>query len=227
MKGSILVELQETVVFIMEILGTIAFAASGAMVGIGKKMDIFGICVLGVITAVGGGIIRDIILGIIPPGVFTNPIYVLVATIVSVFMFVMLYINRGQTHNHIKLVYDIVMFIMDTIGLGVFTVVGVHTGMVNGYSDKGFLLIFLGTITGVGGGMLRDVLAGIPPMIFVKHIYACASIAGAFICVVLNRFTGELTSMLAGFGAVVLIRFLAAHYRWNLPRIKTEMDINS
>jgi uncharacterized membrane protein YeiH len=218
------VELQETIVFIMEILGTIAFAASGGMVGIGKKMDIFGVCVLGVITAVGGGMIRDIILGIIPPGVFTNPIYVLVSTVVSALMFIMLYVNRGRTHNHIKLIYDIVMFIMDTIGLGVFTVVGVHAGIVNGYSDSFFLLIFLGTITGVGGGLLRDVLAGIPPMIFVKHIYACASIAGAMVCVFLNRYTGEVAAMLTGFAVVVLIRLLAAHYRWNLPRIRTELS---
>jgi uncharacterized membrane protein YeiH len=206
----------------MEILGTIAFAASGAMVGIGKKMDIFGICVLGVITAVGGGMIRDIILGVIPPGVFTNPVYVLVATLVSVIVFIMLYIDRGRSHIHLKYIYDIIMFIMDTIGLGVFTVLGVHAGVANGYADRLFLLVFLGTITGVGGGLLRDVFAGIPPMIFVKHIYACASIAGALTCALCNRFTGEVRAMLAGFLVVVLIRILAAHYKWNLPRIRTE-----
>lgn len=212
-------QIQSAAVFIMELLGTVAFAASGAMVGAGKKMDIFGICVLGVITSVGGGLMRDIILGIIPPGVFRSPVYVIIALAVSVISFAIIYINKGLAHSHIKRIYDIFMFFMDTIGLAVFTVVGVHTGVKYGYSGNIFLLVFLGTITGVGGGILRDVLAGIPPMIFVKHIYACASIAGAVICAVLNEYTGEIISMLAGFFVVFMIRVLAAHYRWNLPRI--------
>ena len=80
MKVRVIVDFQTMIVFTMEMLGTVAFAASGAMVGAGKKMDIFGVCVLGVVTAVGGGMIRDIILGITPPGVFQNSVYAAVAT---------------------------------------------------------------------------------------------------------------------------------------------------
>ena len=92
-------------------------------------------------------------------------------------------------------------------------------GISCGYIDNTFLLVFLGTMTGVGGGLLRDTMAGVAPYIFVKHIYACASIAGAWICVIIYRSYGELPAMVVSSLIVMLIRFLAAHYRWNLPRI--------
>ena len=108
---------------------------------------------------------------------------------------------------------------MDSVGLGIFTVVGVNTGIRQGYMDNVFLLVFLGTITGVGGGLLRDMMASVPPYIFVKHIYACASIIGAVVCVYMNRFVGNVQAMVVSSIVVVLIRYLAAHYRWNLPRL--------
>ena len=80
----------------------------------------------------------------------------------------------------------------------------------------------LGTLTGVGGGLLRDMMAGQPPYIFVKHIYACASVVGAVSCVWIYRIFGQLPAMVISSLLVVVIRFLAAHYRWNLPRIRME-----
>lgn len=199
--------------------GTVAFAASGAMVGVERNMDIFGVSVLGVVTAVGGGMIRDIVLGIIPPNVFTNPVYALVATITSCVVFLVFYWKRQLLEGHMRLTYDRVMLVMDSIGLGIFTVVGVNTGIRSGYMDNVFLLVFLGTITGVGGGLMRDMMAGVPPYIFVKHIYACASIIGAIVCVYMNRFVGNVEAMVVSSVVVVLIRYLAAHYHWNLPRL--------
>ena len=156
---------QEIITFIMEMLGTVAFAASGAMVGVGRKMDIFGVCVLGVVTAVGGGMIRDVVLGIIPPGVFQNPVYAAVATVTSCLVFFVLYWKRELLEGRFRENYDRVMLVMDSIGLGIFTVVGVNTGIRQGYLSHTFLLVFLGTITGVGGGLLRDMMAGVPPYI--------------------------------------------------------------
>ncbi|MFQ7715551.1 MAG: trimeric intracellular cation channel family protein [Blautia sp.] len=182
---------QSIITFFMEMAGTVAFAASGAMVGVERNMDIFGVSVLGVVTAVGGGMIRDIVLGIIPPNVFTNPVYALVATITSCVVFLAFYWKRQLLEGHMRLTYDRVMLVMDSIGLGIFTVVGVNTGIRSGYMDNVFLLVFLGTITGVGGGLMRDMMAGVPPYIFVKHIYACASIVGAVVCVYMNRFVGN------------------------------------
>ena len=164
---------QETITFILEMIGTIAFAASGALVGSEQKMDIFGVSVLGVITAVGGGMIRDVTLGITPPGVFQKPVYAAVAVLTSVLVFFLLYFKREMLKGNVT--YDKVMLVMDSVGLGIFTVVGVNTGIRQGFADNTFLLVFVGTITGVGGGLLRDMMAEVPPYIFVKHIYACGS----------------------------------------------------
>ena len=210
---------QSIITFFMEMAGTVAFAASGAMVGVERNMDIFGVSVLGVVTAVGGGMIRDIVLGIIPLNVFTNPVYALVATITSCVVFLAFYWKRQLLEGHMRLTYDRVMLVMDSIGLGIFTVVGVNTGIRSGYMDNVFLLVFLGTITGVGGGLMRDMMAGVPPYIFVKHIYACASIVGAVVCVYMNRFVGNVEAMMVACFVIILIRYLAAHYRWNLPRL--------
>ena len=213
---------QSIITFFMEMAGTVAFAASGAMVGVERNMDIFGVSVLGVVTAVGGGMIRDIVLGIIPPNVFTNPVYALVATITSCLVFLVFYWKRQLLEGHMRLTYDRVMLVMDSIGLGIFTVVGVNTGIRSGYMDNVFLLVFLGTITGVGGGLLRDIMAGVPPYILVRHIYACASIVGAIVCVVLYRNFGAVVSMVGASAVVILVRYLAAHYRWNLPKLTRE-----
>ncbi len=212
-------DIQGTITYVMEILGTVAFAASGAMVGIRKKMDIFGVCVLGFVTAVGGGMVRDVILGIVPPNVFRNPGYALVAVMTSLIVFTAVYVKRDVLDGSFKLVYDKVMLVMDTIGLAIFTVVGVNIGIQQGYIEKIFLLTFLGTITGVGGGLMRDVMAGEPPYIFVKHIYASASVVGSIVCVYMYRFFGAIESMIIACMVVLVIRYLAAKYHWNLPHI--------
>ena len=121
-----------------------------------------------------------------------------------------------------RLVYDKVMLVMDTVGLGVFTVMGVDKGISQGYMERTFFLVFLGTVTGVGGGLIRDMMAGVPPYIFVRHIYACASIVGAIACVWIYRLWGGVPAMVIGTVVVILIRYLAAHYRWNLPRLRRE-----
>lgn len=111
------------------------------------------------------------------------------------------------------------LLVMDTLGLGVFTVVGISTAYAAVPESGKFLLIFVGVITGVGGGVMRDVMAGNMPYIFVKHIYACASLAGAFICAYGWEAMGMRNAMVAGMLLVVVIRFLAAYYRWNLPKV--------
>ena len=211
--------IQNLLLFLMELIGTIAFAASGVMVGIRKNMDLFGVGVLGTVTAVGGGTIRDIVLCQIPSALL-EPIYVETSVITALLIFGFLYFkadkNAARFHNS----YDRVMQLMDAIGLGIFTAVGVMTGIKQGYTDNTFLLAFLGTVTGVGGGLLRDMMAGNPPYIFVKHIYACASIVGAIVCVYTYRWFGVVFSLIFGSAAVILMRYLAAHYRWNLPKLK-------
>ncbi len=216
-------DLQTGFVLGTEIMGTVAFAASGAMTAIERKMDIFGVCVLGVVTAVGGGMVRDMILGNVP-GALLHPIYVEVAAVTSLAAFFAVYIKKNMHADNFKRIYDILMFAMDAIGLGIFTALGVTTGIHAGYLDNTFLLVFLGTITGVGGGLLRDMMAGVPPYIFVKHVYACASIIGALLCVFLFRRFGEVPALLLSSLTVFVIRYLAAHFHWNLPRIETNSE---
>lgn len=212
-------EVQNLLIFCMELAGTIAFAASGAMVGIHCGMDIFGVCVLGVVTAVGGGMTRDIMIGNVP-GALTEPVYVTAAVVTALLVFVILYYRKNALQGRFGLVYNGIMLVMDSVGLGIFTVMGVMTGINEGYMENTFLLTVLGTLTGVGGGLLRDMMAGQPPYIFVKHVYACASVVGAVSCVWIYRIFGQLPAMITASLLIIVIRFLAAHYRWNLPRIR-------
>ena len=206
----------DTFIFVVNIIGTLAFAASGAMIGLNKNMDIFGVCILGLATATGGGVIRDLILGLTPPMAFRDPTYAVLALATSA-VFFSRRVRRVLMHNQRR--YDRLLFWMDTLGLGVFSVAGVELAFSRSGHPTFFLLVFIGTITGVGGGVLRDLLAQEVPYIFVKHIYACASLAGAALCAGLWR-VGSMPAMLAGIAAVVIIRVLAAHFHWNLPRAK-------
>lgn len=212
----------EILVYIIEIIGTIAFASSGALLAMEKHMDIFGVNILGITTAVGGGIIRDVVLGNTPPNVFRNSSYVLVAIGVSTLLFIIMYIKDRiniQIFPRVKNYYDKAMLWMDAIGLGIFTVVGINTAVNHGYDGHVFLLIFVGMVTGIGGGMLRDVMALRTPFVFVKHIYACASLVGAIVYVWLINYIPNVCGMAIAATIVVAIRVLAAHYKWNLPKV--------
>lgn len=195
--------------FLFEIIGTIAFAISGALAAIRKNMDIFGIIMIGVITAVGGGVIRDLILGITPPLTFQNPIYAIVAAIVSVLVFfspIRHYIEGAEKR----------LFTMDTIGLAIFTIIGIQSGVT--YNNLS-LTVFVGVITGVGGGIMRDLLTGEQPYIFVKHFYACASIIGALATGLLWPIN-SIVAMITGASLIIVLRTLAAIFCWNLPHAK-------
>jgi uncharacterized membrane protein YeiH len=205
--------------YILEIVGTIAFASSGAMTGIKKNMDIFGVNVLGIVTALGGGLIRDLILGISPPNMFRDPSYVSVAIITSCILFSIIYFKKSILNSKFMEKYERVMIAMDTIGLSTFTVIGINVGIEKSYGNQYFLLIFLGVMTGVGGGMIRDIMAGNTPYVLVKHVYACASIAGATICVLLKNKIGNMNAMVLGAVVVGVIRYFAIKKKWNLPRI--------
>lgn len=207
-----------TVFFIIEMIGTVAFACSGAMVAVKKQLDMLGVIVLGVTTAVGGGMIRDILIGIHPPTLFVDPVYVMVAFATVVVLFFVVKSRRMPIEALETLTYERVMNLLDAVGLGAFTVVGIDTAIEAGYGDYRFLMVFLGVITGVGGGILRDIMAGQTPAVLKKHVYACASIAGAICYVLLLDAFGTDISMIVSAVLVVVIRVLARHYKWNLPR---------
>lgn len=217
-----IMQLQPNIIFIVEIIGTIAFASSGAMVAVRKRLDLFGIIVLGVITAVGGGMLRDLMIGNIPPNMFRNPVYVLAAFLTVLVLFLLFRCWPFLLGSRYIEGYEKIMNILDAIGLGAFTVIGIDTGVEAGYGDYHFLIIFLVVITGIGGGILRDIMAGETPYVLKKHIYACASIAGACLYVVLLQVTRSDSAMIGSALLVVAIRILASHFRWDLPGI--DMD---
>ena len=209
--------MSDTVQLIFEIIGTIAFSISGAMIGVRKEMDIFGVVILGLTTAVGGGIIRDIILGITPPNTFQNPIYAVIAIITAIIVFLPIVQNIFAKHPQYS---EKIMLLMDSVGLGIFTVVGIQTAYSITDQYNLFLLIFVGVVTGVGGGVMRDVMAGDRPYIFVKHFYATASLIGALVCGALWLYMGQGLSMTLGTVVVVVLRLCAAKFRWSLPKGK-------
>ena len=205
----------ETLTFVFELIGTVAFAISGAITGLKKKMDIFGVVILAVVTAVGGGAIRDIVLGNTPPMTFRNPVYALVAIATGILTFIPVVRKlAGKTPK----AFDMFLLVTDSVGLGIFTVMGIRTAVNAGQGENIFLLVFVGVVTGVGGGLLRDVMAGNTPYIFVKHIYASASLAGALLCALLWKPLGETAAMSVSAVVIIIIRFLAARFKWSLPK---------
>ena len=204
-----------------ELIGTVAFAISGAMVAMDRGLDLFGVLFLGVVTALGGGTVRDILLGLHPPGMFYNYRYVLLAAVVAALMFIGVFAGRNHYIRNRKQL-DRALNLFDALGLGVFAVIGTQAGIDAGHGVNAFFCVFLGMTTGVGGGILRDLLAGQKPYVFVKHIYALAAIAGSLLYYVLTWWL-SLSPTLAVFPAILLvlvIRVLASRYQWNLPKIK-------
>lgn len=207
----------ENILLIMDILGTVAFSLSGAIVGIQKRLDVFGINILALTTATGGGIIRDIVIGHTPPTLFDNPAFIFVSIGSATTVFLICFHYR-KNQNRIVVSFNKVLLVLDTLGLAAFTVDGSIIGIY--LEESGILLIvFLGVITGVGGGILRDVIARQIPFVFVKNIYACASILGALMIGTVWRYIGYTNAILLGFMTVVIIRCMSIHFQWNLPKI--------
>lgn len=205
--------------FLLEMLGIIAFASSGAMTAIKKNMDIFGIIVLAVVTALGGGMIRDIILGNTPPKMFSDYSYTLVAIMTAIALFLVFRFNQHLLDSKFVPKYESIMNIADAIGLGVFTVSGIATAQSLGYEST-FLLIFVGMLTGIGGGICRDVLAKEIPYIFIKQIYASASLLGAIVYLYCLNHCTTLGAAVISVTITVILRLLATHYRWDLPKVR-------
>ncbi len=221
----------DNVIFILEMIGTVAFAISGVMVAKERKMDIFGAIVLGCATAVGGGMIRDLILGQIPPAMFTKPVYVLVSFVTCVVDFVFERHKKEpddpDRSEHRVFSSELMLNAADAVGLAAFVVVGCRTAFNAGYGDNLFLVSFVGVLTGIGGGILRDIFAGQMPLIMRKRVYGIAAILGAIVYCsmsVLARPAGAFGSPMIAAAAsmlvTVLIRSLAIYYRWNLPSFR-------
>lgn len=211
----------ESVIFVLEIVGVVAFAITGVITALEKKFDIFGALVLGVVTSVGGGIVRDMILGYLPPAAFRDSVYAVTAIIVSLVVFIIAYFLGVRIKKHFD-VYSQVINIFDSIGLSVFVIGGVNAAISCGHGENMFLSVFVGTLTGVGGGVMRDIMAGRVPKILRKRVYALAAIIGSVIYYLLTFYNvcSSTWAIILGAGSVLVIRILATIFHWNLPTVK-------
>jgi len=195
---------------ILDYLGTIAFAVTGASKAISHKADIFGIIVLATVVGVAGGITRDVIFGRFPTA-FSDPIYISITVIVGVVMF-FLYAKFKSEMN--------IWLVFDAIGLGVFSILGASIA----YQVVGmeFLpMLFGGMTTAIGGGILRDVFVREIPIVFVKEVYAVASIIGIVVFYgILNAGVDIQVASVIGIVVATGTRLLAMKYNWNLPKVK-------
>ena len=207
----------EKVGFALELIGIASAAVSGTIVAIEKKCDAFGVVFLALITALGGGALRDTMIGHLPPRMFTSYAYILTAVAFSLTVFLTALRHHERYHaNKDKL--DHVNNWFDAVGLASFTVAGVDLTIAAVGMEAPLTPILLGLVTGVGGGVLRDVLTGTMPRLLYKRIYALASLAGAVLYYVLLRL--GLPSVLGAvlcMALIVALRFFVTKYHWNMP----------
>lgn len=211
-------EVAKLILELIDQVGTIAFAVSGAMVAVKKGADLFGVLFLGCITAIGGGTIRDIIIGHVPPRMFSNKTYIILAALSALCVFCLASIFQERYEKNIHLVEQI-NNVFDALGLGIFAASGAQVAIEAGFQDNLFLMVSLGTTTAIGGGMLRDMMLREIPFVLRKRIYALAAIAGAMVYSLLWR--GGMESYAASCVCIVVtfsIRIAATVFNWNLPR---------
>ena len=210
----------EDVLFVLELIGAAAFAVSGAMVAIEKKADIFGVLFLAVTTALGGGVIRDVLIGRIPPVMFVSYWYLLISVVAALAVFIDAYLRSEKYKLHLDKL-DAVNNVFDAIGLAVFTVSGMNAAMP--VSDNVILVLFVGMCTGVGGGMLRDVMTNTMPKVLRKRVYAVASLIGGGLYYVMHVLDiNQLLSVGCGMLVIFALRLFATIYKWNLPSVKLD-----
>ena len=194
---------------LIDILGTATFAVSGVWAAIEKKLDLFGIFIIAFITAMGGGTLRDILIGDLPVSWMKNPEYgwvILISVIIALFF-----------TNTIKN-FQTTLMLFDAMGLGFFTILGLQKGVALGLHPG--ICIALGTITGCFGGVLRDILLNTIPLIFKKEVYATACIFGGLLYFALLKisFLKVGIDFICIF-SIVLLRWMAVRKNWSLPKI--------
>ncbi len=197
--------MSEILIYI-DYLGTLVFAISGVLIGVEKKFDLFGVLILGFVTAIGGGTIRDLLIGVRPVSWMENEnyLYLIFIAIPIVYFFKNTIVKWRKS-----------VFIFDTIGIGLFTILGVQKTLSVGLSPV--IAVLMGVVSAVFGGVLRDVLANEIPLIFRKEIYAFACLIGAISFVISDYFLWHNLSIFISISVVIIVRLLAIRLKWELP----------
>lgn len=194
----------------IDIAATGVFGLEGGIAAAQAGLDVLGIAVVGFVVALGGGILRDLLLGDAPPAAFRSPARIVVALLSALLAFA------------IALQWDAIpaapIAVLDAVGLALFAVTGAQKAAEHGASL--WVVAALGTLTATGGGVIRDVLLGRTPFVLSESVYGTAALAGALVTGVLLRFTGlRRVALLAGFLVCLLLRLAAYFLHWELPRI--------
>lgn len=199
--------------YLFDLAGTFVFAMTGALAGVKKRLDIYGLFILAILTSLGGGMIRDVFLGRTPPAAFTEVAYFCMA-VCGALVVIFFYRFMGRFSQFLRLA--------DAVGLGIFTVIGTRVCLETGGSW--FAAVMMGVVTGTGGGMLRDVLVGEVPFVLQKEIYAVASLAGGIFYVVwvLVLQLPQGLGALLGAAITTTLRVVALLNDWALPRIGSQ-----
>jgi len=200
--------IHENFTLLIEILGTIAFAMSGSFAAMQRRLDPFGVLIIAFVTSVGGGTVRDLLLGV--------PVFWMRDLVICLVIFltaVLAMIFKSVEKN-----FRVTLFIFDSFGLGLFTIVGVQKGITADLHP--IICVTLGTITGCFGGIIRDILLNRIPLIFRKEIYATACIAGGTLFLLLVAYTnlGYVLIQISTILLIVLIRTLAVRFHWEIPK---------
>ncbi len=199
-------------IYVLDLFGTMAFAVTGAFKAIEHRADIVGIIILATITGLAGGTIRDVLFGKTLPNSLIDPTYVII-TVISAIVLFLLY-SKMKKHWNVFLKFD-------AVGLGVFTVIGA-TFAYNLFGMNFLIIVLSGMLTGIGGGILRDVFVNQTPIVFVKELYASASFIGAVIFYFTLLITNEVyAATIIGIALTTGLRLVAMKYNWNLPRVRS------
>lgn len=202
-----------SIIYAIDIAGTFAFAISGALVAIRKKFDVFGVLIIAFVTAVGGGMLRDVLINAHPINWIgdINYIWTILTAVFVTFLF------RSKIAPLRK-----TMFLFDTIGISVFTLLGVQKGL--NFDLHPFVALVMGMSSAVMGGVIRDVLTNEIPLIFHREIYASACLAGGIVYLLLNPLDmNEDFQFILSAAIIVIIRTIAVQYKLELPRIKKDV----
>lgn len=203
--------MEATFLFLIEVVGTIAFAISGIRLAAVRRFDWFGAYAVGLVTAIGGGTVRDVLLDI--PVFWMQTWWYLAVTGLSLAV-VIIFKRLLVSHNRMLLTFD-------TIGLALFVVIGIQKTLALGYPM--WVAIMMGIITGALGGVVRDILINQEPLLFRKDIYATACLAGGMVYWILDAAgTSEYAAQIACAATVIVIRVLALKYSWSLPILKND-----
>lgn len=200
--------MESTLLFIIEVIGTLAFAISGIRLAASKRFDWFGAYIVGFVTAIGGGTLRDLLLGI--PVFWMQTWWYLALTGLSL-VFVILFRQVLVKQNRL-------LFSFDTVGLALFCVIGIQKSLAVGYPM--WVAATMGVITGAFGGVIRDILINEEPLVFRKDIYATACLAGALVYWIIMVCGGnDYARQLSCAATIIIIRILAIKYSLSLPRL--------